>query len=57
MGCAGLDTRKGGGGGIPQGGAVAEGPVGGGGLVRGERTRSSRKTILNRKGGTGKETR
>ena len=57
MGCAGLDTRKGGGGGIPQGGVVAEGPVGGGGLVRGERTRSSRKTILNRKGGTGKETR
>ena len=45
VGCAGLDTRKGGGGGIPQGGAVAEGPVGGGVLVRGERTRSSRKTI------------
>lgn len=42
VGWAGLDSRKGGGE-IPQGGAVVEGPVEEGGLVR-ERTSSSRKT-------------
>ena len=55
MGCAGVDTRRGRGGGIPLGGAVAEGPVGEGGLVRGERTRSSRMK-RRRNGGIGEKT-